>query len=46
MKEELWTRFGYNAEYIRKMASQDFWDEEFARIGEIDPLIEEMRGKI
>jgi len=46
MKEEVWTRFGYNAEYIRKMASQDFWDEEFARIGEIDPLVEEMRGEI
>ena len=46
MKEGLWTRFGYNAEYIRKMANQDFWDEEFAQIGEIDPLIEEMRGAI
>jgi len=46
MKEGLWTRFGYAAGYIRKMASQDFWDEEFARIGDIDPLIEEMRGKI
>ncbi|MCL4835419.1 MAG: pyridoxal-phosphate dependent enzyme [Caldilineaceae bacterium] len=44
MKEGLWTRFGYGPEYIRKMASQDFWDEEFARIGEIDPLIEQMRG--
>ena len=46
MKEGLWTRFGYSAEYIRKMASQDFWDREFARIGEIDPLIEQMRGGI
>lgn len=46
MKEELWTQFGYSPEYIRRMASQDFWDEELARIGEIDPLIEEMRGSI
>jgi len=46
MKEELWTRFGYSPEYIRKMASQDFWDEEVAQIGEIDPLIEQMRGTI
>lgn len=46
MKEELWTRFGYSPAYIRRMASQDFWDEEFERIGEIDPLIEEARGEI
>ena len=46
MKEDLWTRFGYSAAYIRKMASQDFWDGEFAKIGEIDPLIEQVRGGI
>ncbi|RLT44626.1 MAG: pyridoxal-phosphate dependent enzyme [Chloroflexi bacterium] len=46
MKEDLWTRFGYSAAYIRKMASQEFWDAEFARIGEIDPLIEQVRGGI
>jgi cysteine synthase len=46
MKEALWTRFGYDAAYIRKMADQAFWDTEYAKIKEIDPLIEEVRGKI
>ncbi|MCB9137501.1 MAG: pyridoxal-phosphate dependent enzyme [Caldilineaceae bacterium] len=43
MKEDLWTRFGYEASHIRRMAGQDFWDEEYAKIREIDPLIEELR---
>lgn len=46
MKEELWTRFGYDAAYIRRMSGQDFWDEEYAKIEEIDPLIEQVRGEI
>ena len=46
MKEELWTRFGYSQSTIRHMASQDFWDEEYAKIQEIDPLIEEVRGPL
>jgi cysteine synthase len=46
MKESLWTKFGYDAAYIRRMASQDFWDEEYAKIFEIDPLIEEVRGEL
>ncbi len=46
MKENLWTRFGYAAANIRKMADQAFWDEEYAKIKEIDPLIEETRGKL
>ena len=46
MKEELWTRFGYSPSTIRHMASQDFWDEEYAKIQEIDPLIEEVRGPL
>ena len=46
MKEELWTQFGYDSGYIRKMADQSFWDGEYARIAEIDPLIEQVRGKI
>lgn len=46
MKEALWTRFGYDAAYIRKMADQAFWDAEYAKIQEIDPMIEEMRGNI
>ncbi|MEZ4737275.1 MAG: pyridoxal-phosphate dependent enzyme [Caldilineaceae bacterium] len=46
MKADLWTRFGYDAAYIRKMADQAFWDAEYAKIKEIDPLIEEVRGKL
>jgi cysteine synthase len=46
MKKELWTRFGYAADYIDRMQSQDFWDAEYARIETIDPLIEEVREKL
>jgi hypothetical protein len=46
MKTDLWTQFGYDAGYIRKMADQDFWDSEYAKISEIDPLIEQVRGNI
>lgn len=43
MKRDLWTRFGYDAAYIDSMRDQGFWDGEYAKISEIDPLIEEMR---
>ncbi len=43
MKERLWTRFGYAAEDIRRMAGQEYWDAEYAKIAQIDPLIEETR---
>lgn len=46
MKADLWTRFGYSADYIRQMAGQEFWDAEYAKIQEIDPVIAETRGKI
>ncbi|MGL4650877.1 MAG: PLP-dependent cysteine synthase family protein [Caldilineaceae bacterium] len=46
MKESLWTRFGYSDSYIRRMADQDFWDAEYARIAEIDPVIAQTRGAI
>ena len=44
MKEAMWTQFGYDAAYIRGMAGQEFWDGEYAKIQEIDPLIEQVRG--
>jgi cysteine synthase len=43
MKKDLWTRFGYDAATIDRMASQEFWDAEYARIEQIDPLIAEVR---
>ena len=46
MKADLWTRFGYGDEYIRRMADQEFWDAEYAKLKEIDPLIAEVRGKL
>lgn len=46
MKEEMWTRFGYESHYIRRMSGQDFWDEEYERIQTIDPLIEQLRGTL
>lgn len=35
-KEQFWTGFGYSSAYLDKMKSQNFWDEEFARIEEVD----------
>jgi len=46
MKADVWTRFGYSEAYIRQMADQEFWDAEYAKIKEIDPLISEVRGAI
>ena len=44
MKKDLWTRFGYSAEYIDQMQEMAFWDEEYGKIAEIDPLIEAVRS--
>lgn len=44
MKKDLWTQFGYEESYIDQMQGQDFWDSEYAKIPEIDPLIEELRS--
>jgi cysteine synthase A len=46
MKLDLWTKFGYDAGYINRMADQEFWDAEYAKIKEIDPLIAQVRGSI
>lgn len=46
MKTDLWTRFGYSEAYIRQMADQSFWDGEYEKIKEIDPLIAEVRGEV
>jgi len=46
MKQDLWTRFGYSTDLIDRMASQIYWDEEYGKIEEIDPAIEEIRGAV
>ncbi len=34
-KEEVWTKFGYSHEYLESLKSQFFWDNEYAKIGNI-----------
>ena len=46
MKEATWTQFGYDAGYIRAMGDQAFWDGEYAKIKEIDPIIAQVRGSL
>lgn len=46
MKEEVWARFGYAEEYIRRMSGQAFWDAEFAQIDAIDEQITAVRGAL
>jgi cysteine synthase A len=46
MKLDLWTKFGYDVNYINRMADQEFWDAEYAKIKEIDPLIAQVRGSL
>ena len=46
LKLDLWSGFGYEASYIDSMASQSFWDAEYAKIDEIDPLITAVRGDL
>ena len=43
---EMWERFGYPTEYIRRMADQEFWDEEAAKIPDIDRKIVDTRGPL
>jgi len=35
-KREVWSRFGYGDDYLERMKSQAFWDEEYAKIETID----------
>jgi len=35
-KREVWSRFGYTDAYLERMKSQAFWDEEYAKIEQID----------
>ncbi|MDQ7030553.1 MAG: pyridoxal-phosphate dependent enzyme [Ardenticatenia bacterium] len=43
MKKALWTRFGYDEAYLDRMMTLDFWEEEYARIPEIDTAITALR---
>ena len=43
-KEETWTRFGYSLSYLGRMKSQSFWEEEFAKIREVDAALARARN--
>ncbi len=43
MKKALWTRFGYDEEYLDRMMTPDFWEAEYERIAEIDEAIAALR---
>ena len=42
-KQEVWSAFGYTCEYLERMKSQSFRDEEYAKTGEIDSKLREQR---
>jgi cysteine synthase A len=43
-KEEVWTRFGYSRDYLRRMKSPAFWEAEYAQIAEVDERWRARRG--
>jgi len=45
MKEEMWVRFEYPKEYLDRMKSQTFWDEEYALIPKMNEAIAELRER-
>jgi len=45
MKEETWLRFEYTREYLDKMKSQAFWDEEYALITKMNEAIADLRER-
>jgi len=42
-KEKDWLKFGYKQEYLDSMKNPEFWDEEYAKIFEVDKNIRKMR---
>lgn len=45
MKEATWLRFEYSREYLDKMKSQAFWDEQYALIPKMNEAIADMRER-
>jgi hypothetical protein len=45
-KEEVWTRFHYSQDYLRKMESQSFWDAEYEKIAAVDFALAEARASL
>lgn len=42
-KEETWLRFNYTKKYLDSMKSQDFWEHEYSKVGEMNKAIAEFR---
>ena len=38
-KQEVWESFNYSRSYLNSMKSQSFWDDEFAKIHDIDSAL-------
>jgi cysteine synthase len=45
-KEDVWTKFGYSRQYLKKMESQSFWDAEYDKIRRIDEALLDTRGML
>jgi len=45
-KEAVWGRLGYSSEYLSRMRSQAFWEEEAGRVEEVDRAYRRLRGSL
>jgi cysteine synthase len=43
-KEEVWSRFGYSAEYLSRMKSVAFWEKEYEAIRQVDEMWKAFRA--
>lgn len=46
MKQEMWTRFGYDEALLNTMMTPDFWEAEYAKIPAINAAIRATRGPL
>lgn len=44
-KENDWLKFGYTKEFLDSMRSQDFWDAQYAKVGEYNRKIRALRPR-
>ena len=45
-KEAVWGRLGYSADYLRRMRSSAFWEEEAGRVEDVDRTYVQQRGPL
>jgi cysteine synthase len=46
MKREMWTNFGYDDSLLNAMMTRDYWEEEYAKIPEMNEAIRQVRGPL